>query len=72
MARNFIVDEIARHGLHPSSWRLKSFDKTNAANSVFFTFMSIPLLSFLEQLLDRFAFGGISAASGRLGDMASS
>jgi hypothetical protein len=67
--RNFVVDEIARHGLHPSRWRLKSFDKTNAANSVFFTFLSIPLLSFLEQLLDRFAFADISPSPGSL-DMA--
>jgi len=67
-ARNYIVDEIARHGLHPSRWRLSSFDKTNAANSVFFTFMSIPLLSLLEQFLDRFAFGG-AAASMEAGDL---
>jgi hypothetical protein len=67
--RNFIVDEIARHGLHPSRWRLASFDAANAANSVFFTFMSIPLLRFVEQLLDRYAFGGAALSFG-LGDLA--
>jgi len=66
--RNFMVDELARHGLHPSRWRLSSFDAANAANSVFFAFLSIPLLRFLEQLLDRYAFAGL-AASG-LGDFA--
>ena len=54
--RNFIVDEIARHGLHPTRWRIPSFDASNAANSVFFSFLSIPLLRFVEQLLDRFVF----------------
>jgi hypothetical protein len=67
-SRNFIVDEIARHGLHPSRWRLSSFDKTNAANSVFFTFLSIPLLRLVEQLLDRYVLGG--AASAGFGDIA--
>ncbi|MGA2545355.1 MAG: hypothetical protein ABSF43_02315 [Rectinemataceae bacterium] len=62
--RNFIVDEIARHGLHPSRWRPSSFDATNAANSVFFSFMSIPLLRFIEQFLDRFAFNGAAASFG--------
>jgi len=66
--RNFIVDEIARHGLHPSRWRISSFDAANAANSVFFAFMSIPLLRFVEQLLDRYAFAGLAAAG--LGDFA--
>jgi hypothetical protein len=67
--RNLIVDEIARHGLHPSRWRLSSFDAANAANSVFFAFLSIPLLRFVEQLLDRYAFAGLAAAG--LGDFAS-
>ena len=66
--RNFMVDELARHGLHPSRWRLSSFDAANAANSVFFAFLSIPLLRFLEQLIDRYALAGL-AASG-LGDFA--
>jgi hypothetical protein len=62
--RNFIVDEIAHHGLHPSRWRPSSFDATNAANSVFFSFMSIPLLRFIEQLLDRLVFNGAASALG--------
>src|SRR5208337_3281721 len=66
--RNFVVDEIARHGLHPSRWRVLSFDASNAANSVFFAFMSIPLLRFVEQLLDRYAFEGLASAG--LGDFA--
>jgi hypothetical protein len=65
--RNFVVDEIARHGLHPTRWRLASFDAANAANSVFFAFMSIPLLRLVEQLLDRFVFSG-AAVSSLLGD----
>lgn len=68
--RNFIVDEIARHGLHPARWRIGSFDRTNAANSVFFTFMSIPLLRFVEQLLDRFVLSGGLASDIGGGDMA--
>jgi hypothetical protein len=60
-SRNYLVDEIARHGPHPSRWRLASFDTTNASNSVFFTFMSIPLLRLIEQLLDRFLFDGSGA-----------
>jgi hypothetical protein len=67
--RNFVVDEIARHGLHPTRWRLASFDAANAANSIFFTFMSIPILRFVEQLLDRFVFDGTAASLG-LGDFA--
>ena len=63
-SRNFIVDEIARHGLHPSRWRLRSFDVTNAANSVFFTFLSIPVLRLVEQLLDRSPFGIAGAVPG--------
>ncbi len=65
--RNFIVDEIAAHGLHPARWRLGSFDAANAANSVFFTFMSIPLLRFLEQLMDRYVFAGLTSFAG-MGD----
>ncbi len=61
-SRNFIVDMSARHGLHPSRWRLSSFDSTNAANSVFFTFQSIALLRFVEQLLDHFVFSGLAAS----------
>ncbi len=67
--RNFIVDEIARHGLHIARWRLASFDAPNAANSIFFTFMSIPLLRFVEQLLDRFVFNGVAVSLG-LSDLA--
>jgi hypothetical protein len=67
--RNFIVDEIAGHGLHPSRWRLSSFDSANAANSVFFTFMSIPILRFVEQLLDHLVFKQPAASLG-LGDLA--
>jgi len=63
-SRNYVVDEIARHGLHPSRWRIGSFDVTNAANSVFFTFLSIPVLRFVEQLLDRSPFGHAGAIPG--------
>jgi hypothetical protein len=63
-SRNFIVDEIAAHGLHPSRWRLSSFDSANASNSIFFTFMSIPLLRFVEQLFDYFVLGGSPGATG--------
>lgn len=52
--RNLVVDEIAVHGLHPSRWKLGSFDAANAANSVFFSFLSIPILRLVEQLLDRY------------------
>jgi len=61
--RNFVVDESARHGLHPSRWRWSSFDTTNAANSVFFSLLSIPLLRFVEQLFDRVALVGEGASA---------
>ncbi len=66
--RNFIVDQTARHGLHPSRWRRASFDATNGANSVFFSLLSIPLLRIAEQLFDRLVFGGPQTATG-MGDM---
>jgi hypothetical protein len=66
--RNFIVDQTARHGLHPTRWRWTSFDATNGANSVFFSLLSIPLLRIVEQLFDRVAFGGSEPATG-MGDM---
>lgn len=67
--RNFIVDQTANHGLHPTRWRWASFDATNGANSVFFSLLSIPLLRIVEQVFDNLAFGspGVSASMGGIG-----
>ncbi|HTX71688.1 MAG TPA: hypothetical protein VMC79_02595 [Rectinemataceae bacterium] len=66
--RNFVVDQSAMHGLHPSRWRLSSFDATNGANSVFFSLLSIPLLRIVEQVFDYLAFGRVDV-SGSMGSL---
>ncbi len=42
--RNMVVDLVAKNGWNPVNWRMKDFDPHNAAVSMFFSFLSIPVL----------------------------
>ncbi len=49
--RNFVVNLAVKSGIKPWRWKLQDLDRNNAANSVFFSLQSIPLIKLWEYLL---------------------